>query len=68
MKKEQKKALQGEMAKFLIDIAKYMITAVVISSILKDIYPLNWLVYTICILTAISIFIIGLYYVQKKEE
>lgn len=67
-KKEQKRTLQGEAEKFLIDIAKYMITAVVISSILKDIYPPNWLIYTICILTAIGIFIIGLYLFKRRRN
>lgn len=68
MKKEQKKALQGEAAKFLIDIAKYIITGVVISSILKDVSPLSWIIYISSSMIAIFLFITGLYFTKKKEE
>lgn len=67
MKQEQRKALHGEAARFLIDIAKYIITGVVISSILKDISPLSWVIYSSSIVIAIFLFLIGLYFIKKKE-
>lgn len=68
MKKKQLRALHEETAKFLIDIAKYMVTAVLISSILKDASPLSWIAYTVCILLVLGAFVLGLYYTKKKEE
>ncbi|WP_455643099.1 DUF6722 family protein [Parabacteroides sp.] len=68
MKKKQVKALYGEVAKFSIDIAKYIITAVLISTILNEVSPFDWLAYTVCILLTVIAFCIGLYYTKKKEE
>ena len=68
MKKKQKQALQSEVAKFLIDIAKYITTGVVISSFMRDILPFSWVIYMVCTLLALFIFAFGLYFTKKKEE
>lgn len=68
MKKKQVKALYGEVANFSIDIAKYITTAAIISTILNDVSPFNGILYVICVLFALGTFGLGLYFTKKKEE
>lgn len=62
------KALYEETAKFLIDIAKYITTAVPISTILNEISPFNGIIYIVCIGFAPRTLGLGLYCTKKKEE
>jgi len=54
MKKETKK----KMGEWLMDVAKYMLTAVLISSIFKDIEN-KWAVYSVCIVGVFLSFYLG---------
>jgi len=54
MKKETKK----KMGEWLMDVAKYMLTAVLISSIFKDIDN-KWAVYSVCIVGVFLSFYLG---------
>jgi len=54
MKKETKK----KMGEWLMDVSKYMLTAVLISSIIKDIEN-KWTVYSICIVGVFVSFYLG---------
>ena len=47
MKKRQKKALYGEIGSFAIDLAKYTITGVIITALLKDFGDNTILIYSI---------------------
>lgn len=68
MKREQKKVLYEETGKSLIDIAKYTITGVLISSLLEDFENQRLAIYIISIIVAGTSFIAGLLFIKQKEE
>lgn len=62
--------VKEEIGKWLMDVAKYVATAVLITSFLGE-FEEKWLVYTIGILTVILCFFGGLWFIHtinKKEE
>lgn len=68
MKKKQKKALYGELGSFFTDLAKYIITGVIISTLLKDFGDYTFTIYFSGII-AVAIFLgVGLRFIKLKEE
>ena len=63
MKKETKRKV-GE---WLLDVAKYLITAVLISSVFKDIGN-KWMVYAISFVCVILIFLLGMRMYDKNSK
>ena len=68
MKKKQKKALYGEIGSFAIDLAKYTITGVIITALLKDFGDNTILIYSIGIISPSCFLGIGLLLIKLKEE
>lgn len=68
MKKKQKKALYGETGRFLIDIAKYIITGALVTTLLNDFQGYSVFIYLIGILCTCIIFLIGLHFIKRREE
>jgi len=63
MKKETKKKI-GE---WLLDVSKYMLTAVLISSFFKDIEN-KWIIYVVCSVGVIFSFYIGMELFDKNNK
>jgi len=63
MKQETKKKI-GE---WLMDIAKYMLTAVLLSSFFKDIEN-KWVVYIVCSIAVILAFSLGVVMFDKNNK
>jgi len=63
MKKETKK----EMGKWLMDVAKFMLTAVVISTIFKD-FENKWVVYLVGLVAVAVSFYIGVDLFDKNSK
>lgn len=59
--------MRKEFGKWLMDIAKYIATAVVVTSIFGDIEQ-KWIIFTISITTIIFLLIWGLWLVKDKNE
>ncbi|MFR0996081.1 MULTISPECIES: DUF6722 family protein [Parabacteroides] len=59
--------MRKEIGKWLMDVAKYVATAVLITSFLGEIQE-KWIVYTIGILTVISCLAIGLFLIKERKE
>lgn len=59
--------MRKEFGKWLMDIAKYIATAVVVTSIFGDIEQ-KWIVFTVSITTIIFLLIWGLWLVKDKNE
>jgi len=53
---------------YLIDISKYVLTGVVISSLFKDFGEKKFLVYGVGIIVAVLALILGLVLTNKKKE
>lgn len=68
MKKKQKKALYGEISSFFIDIAKYVTTGALITTLLDDFQEYNIGIYLSGIVCVVGAFLGGLYFTKKKEE
>ena len=59
--------MRKEFGKWLMDIAKYIATAVVVTSIFGDIEQ-KWIIFTISITTIIFLLIWGVWLVKDKNE
>lgn len=57
--------MRKELGKWLMDIAKYIITAVVLSSVFGEIE--SWVLYVIGIVSVAATLIIGLYLVSDRH-
>ena len=62
-----KKKVRDELGKAIIDIAKYVITAVVVSSFFKS-FNDTWIVYILGLLTAGVMFAIGFWLLNSGED
>ena len=58
--------MRKEIGKWLMDVAKYVATAVLITSFLGEIQE-KWIVYTIGILTVISCLAINLFLIKERR-
>lgn len=68
IQKRQKKALYGVASNFFIDLAKYVTTGVIITTLLNDLGETTIVVYSIGLI-AIGIFLgLGFWLVKMKEE
>lgn len=67
MKKKQKKALFGEVGSFLMDIAKYVTTGALITTLLNDFQEHNIAIYLLGIISVVASFLGGLYFTKRKE-
>lgn len=56
--------MRKELGKWLMDIAKYIITAVVLSSVFGEID--SWLMYVIGVLAVIVTLVVGLYLISDR--
>lgn len=68
MKKKQKKALYGEAGSFFIDIAKYITTGALITTLLIDFQEHNIAIYLLGIISIVASLLAGLYLIKRKEE
>lgn len=59
--------MRKEIGKWLMDVAKYVATAVLITSFLGEIQE-KWIVYTIGILSVISCLAAGLFLIRERKE
>lgn len=59
--------VREEIGKWLMDVAKYVATAVLITSFLGE-FEEKWLVYTIGILTVILCFFGGLWFIRRRSN
>lgn len=59
--------MRKEIGKWLMDVVKYVATAVLITSFLGEIQE-KWIVYTIGILSVISCLAAGLFLVRERKE
>lgn len=68
MKKKQKKALYGEAGSFFIDIAKYITTGALITTLLSDFQEHNIAIYLLGVISIVASLLAGLYLIKRKEE
>jgi len=59
--------MRKEIGKWFMDIAKYVATAVLISSFLGG-FEQRWVMYLVGILTVISCLFFGLYFIRDKKQ
>jgi ABC-type multidrug transport system permease subunit len=59
--------MKKEIGKWFMDIAKYVATAVLISSFLGS-FGQRWLVYVVGAVIVILCFSVGLYFISNKKE
>ena len=57
-----------KLGNYLIDVSKYVLTAVVITSLFEDLEDSKLLVYGFGISTSLIILIVGLVLTKKKED
>jgi hypothetical protein len=58
--------MRREIGKWFMDIAKYVATAVLISSFLGN-FEQQWIMYLVGTITVLLSFFIGLYYIKDKK-
>ena len=58
--------MRKEIGKWFMDVAKYVATAVLISSFLSG-FEQRWIMYTIGIVTVIISLFLGLYFIKDKK-
>jgi len=58
--------MRKEIGKWFMDVAKYVATAVLISSFLGD-FEQKWIMYSVGIIAVILSFFIGLYFIKNKK-
>ena len=56
-----------ELGKLLIDIAKYVITAIIVSSFFKS-FGETWIIYVFGSITAIVLLISGFWYIDQSNK
>jgi len=59
--------MRKEIGKWFMDIAKYVATAVLISSFLSG-FEQRWVMYLIGTITVVLSFFVGLYYIRDKKK
>lgn len=57
-----------KLGNYLIDISKYFITGVFVTSLVKDLQDVRWLIYIISIGLAALLFIIGILLTNKNKK
>jgi len=57
-----------KLGNYLIDISKYFLTGVFVSSLLKDLEDIRWLIYAISGTISIVLLFTGLILTNKKKE
>ena len=60
--------MKKELGKWLMDIAKYMTTAVLLSSLFSDINNWPWYVYLLIVLAVLITLGVGLLMFKEKKE
>lgn len=68
MKKKQRRAVLGEIGSFFIDLAKYITTGVIITTLLKDFGEYTIVIYSIGFVTTVAFLRVGLLFIKLKEE
>jgi len=58
--------MKKEIGKWFMDIAKYVATAIIISSFLGS-FEQKWAVYTVGLAIVVVCFLIGLYFINSKK-
>jgi hypothetical protein len=59
--------MKKEIGKWLLDVAKYVTTAIIISSFLGS-FEQKWLVYTLGGIIILLCFLTGLYFINDKNK
>jgi hypothetical protein len=59
--------MKKELGKWFMDIAKYLATAVIISSFLSG-FEQKWVMYIIGIITGVFCLLIGLYFIKNDNK
>lgn len=57
-----------KLGNYLIDISKYFITGVFVTSLVKDLQDVRWLIYIISIGLAALLFVIGILLTNKNKK
>ena len=57
-----------KLGNYLIDISKYFLTGVFVTSLLKDLEDIRWLIYAISGTISIVLLVTGLILTNKKKE
>lgn len=52
----------------LIDIAKYFITGVFVTSLVKDLEDVRWLIYLLSLVVAAALFVIGVNLINDNKN
>ena len=60
--------MKKEPGKWLMDIAKYMATAILLSSVFNGIEEWAWYVYALIVVAVLVTLIVGLSMIKDKEE
>jgi hypothetical protein len=58
--------MKKELGKWLLDVAKYVATAVLISSFLGG-FEQKWIMYLVGVITVILSLLLGLYFINDKK-
>ena len=61
-------SMRKELGKWLMDIAKYMTTAILLSSVFSGIEEWAWYVYALIVVAVLVTLFVGLSMVKDKEE
>ncbi|MDR1980468.1 MAG: hypothetical protein LBQ39_02450 [Tannerellaceae bacterium] len=59
--------MKKEIGKWFMDIAKYVATAVLISSFLSN-FEQKWQMYAVGLLTVASSLLLGLYFIKEQKQ
>jgi len=59
--------MRKEIGKWFMDVAKYVATAVLISSFLGG-FEQQWIMYSVGIIAVVLSFFIGLYFIKDKKK
>ena len=60
--------MKKELGKWLMDIAKYMATAILLSSVFNGIEEWAWYVYALIVVAVLVTLVVGLSKIKDKEE
>lgn len=60
--------MKKELGKWLMDIAKYMATAILLSSVFNGIDEWAWYVYALIVVAVLVTLVVGLSMIKDKEE
>lgn len=59
--------MKEELGKFLLDVAKLIIGGAILATIMNDVTS-RWLIYTLGGLSAFTLIVIGLYFINNNKE